>query len=152
MLCWHEGKADSLRIDDTDRKLLALLVENGRASFAALGEQIGLSTAATKRRVDRLRREHVIRGFGAEIDPAAMGWNIEAFVELYCNRQIAPEEMKQLAAGIPEVHDGYTVTGDADGILLVRCSDATHLEEVLGTIREHDEVIRTRSAIVMSRV
>jgi DNA-binding Lrp family transcriptional regulator len=141
-----------LRIDDTDRKLLALLMEDGRQSYAALGQRVELSTAATKRRVDRLRREGVIRGFGADVDPIALGWSIEAFVEIYCNGRIAPEEMRQIADDIPEVHDAYTVTGEADGLLVVRCTDAAHLERVLGRIRTHHDVLRTRSSIVLSHL
>jgi DNA-binding Lrp family transcriptional regulator len=141
-----------LRIDETDRKLLALLIEDGRLSYASLGQQVDLSTAATKRRVDRLRREGVIRGFGADVDPTALGWGIEAFVEIYCNGQIAPEKMHDIAADIPEVYDAYTVTGEADGLLVVRCTDAAHLERVLGRIRTHHDVLRTRSAIVLSHV
>jgi DNA-binding Lrp family transcriptional regulator len=141
-----------LRIDDTDRKLLGLLMADGRQSYAALGQQVGLSTAATKRRVDRLRRDGVIRRFGADVDPQALGWNIEAFVELYCNGQIPPERMQALAEAIPEVHDAYTVTGESDGLLVVRCTDAGHLEEVLGRIRLNEDVVRTRSSIVLSHV
>ena len=58
------------RLDELDRKLLAMLVENGRESFASLGHRIGLSTAATKRRVDRLRDARVIRRFTAEVEAA----------------------------------------------------------------------------------
>jgi DNA-binding Lrp family transcriptional regulator len=141
-----------LRIDDIDRRLLALLMADGRQSYAGLGQQVGLSTAATKRRVDRLRRDGVIRGFGAEVDPTALGWNIEAFVEIYCNGQIPPAKMKEIAAAIPEVHAAYTVTGEADGVLLVRCTDAGDLERVLGTIRLNHDVVRTRSSIVLSHL
>jgi DNA-binding Lrp family transcriptional regulator len=77
----HELEEISLRTDDLDRKILARLVENGRETFAALGQRVGLSTAATKRRVDRLRSEGVIRRFTADLEPA-MGWTIDAFVEL----------------------------------------------------------------------
>lgn len=79
-----------LRLDDLDRNIIARLVENGRESFAALGTQVGLSTAATKRRVDRLRAAGVIRRFTAEIEPTALGWTIEAFVELYCEGRVPP--------------------------------------------------------------
>ncbi len=141
-----------LRVDDIDRKLIALLTEDGRMSLAGLGEKVGLSVAATKRRVDRLRRDQVIRGFTARVDQAALGWSIEAFVELYCEGRIPPEKMRELIAPIPEVVDAFTVTGDADGILIVRCADASHLERVLGVIRNHPGVSRTRSAIVLSRL
>ena len=142
----------SLRLDDIDRKIIALLTENGRESFAALGLRIGLSTAATKRRVDRLRNEGVIRRFTAEIEPTALGWTIEAFVELYCEGRVPPDGMRELAQSIPEVSDAYTVTGEADGILLVRAADAAHFERVLGVIRNHPGVSRTRSAVVLSHL
>ena len=140
------------RLDDLDHKLLALLIDNGRESFAALGQRVGLSTAATKRRVDRLRAAHVIRRFTADVEPAALGWTIDAFVELYCEGRVPPDRMRNLVASIPEVVEAYTVTGEADGILRVRASDTGHFEKVLGIIRNHPGVLRTRSALVLSRL
>jgi DNA-binding Lrp family transcriptional regulator len=148
----YEDAVLPLRLDDIDRKIIARLLENGRESFAGLGHQIGLSTAATKRRVDRLRAEGVIRRFTAEIEPSALGWTIEAFVELYCEGRVPPDRMAEMARTIPEVSAAYTVTGEADGILLVRAADATHFEKVLGVIRNHPGVSRTRSAVVLSHL
>jgi DNA-binding Lrp family transcriptional regulator len=141
-----------LRLDDLDHTILAHLVENSRESFAALGEQVGLSTAATKRRVDRLRRDGVIRRFTTEVEPAALGWSIEAFVELYCEGRVPPNRMRDLVTKIPEVVEAYTVTGEADGLLRVRASDTSHFEAVLGIIRNHPGVTRTRSSLVLSRL
>jgi DNA-binding Lrp family transcriptional regulator len=141
-----------LRIDDLDHKILARLMDNGRESYAAIGSAVGLSTAATKRRVDRLRREGVIRRYTAEVEPAALGWTIEAFVELYCEGQVPPSRMREMVSSIPEAAEAYTVTGEADGILLVRCSDATHFEKVLGVIRTYPGVNRTRSSIILSHL
>ena len=141
-----------MRIDGLDHKILARLVENGRESYAALGQAVGLSTAATKRRVDRLRADGVIRRYTAEVEPAALGWTIEAFVELYCEGQVPPSRMREMIAAIPEAVEAYTVTGEADGILLVRCSDASHFEKVLGVIRTYPGVNRTRSSIILSHL
>jgi DNA-binding Lrp family transcriptional regulator len=141
-----------LRPDDLDRKILARLVENGRESFAALGQRVGLSTAATKRRVDRLRSDGVIRRFTADLEPAAMGWTIDAFVELYCEGRVPPDRMRAMVRSIPEVIEAYTVTGESDGILRVRAADTSHLEKVLGVIRNYPGVSRTRSALVLSRL
>ena len=138
------------RVDELDHKLLALLIENGRESFASLGNRIGLSTAATKRRVDRLRAERVIRRFTAEVEAAALGWTIDAFVELYCEGRVPPDRMRELVRTIPEVVEAYTVTGECDGILRVRATDTADFEKVLGVIRNHPGVVRTRSALVLS--
>ena len=141
-----------MRIDGLDHKILACLIENGRETYAAIGHTVGLSTAAAKRRVDRLRAEGVIRRYTAEVEPAALGWAIEAFVELYCEGQVPPSRMREMVAAIPEAADAYTVTGEADGILLVRCSDAAHFEKVLGVIRTYPGVRRTRSSIILSHL
>ena len=105
-----------LRLDDVDHKILARLLDNGRTSFAALGQQIGLSTAATKRRVDRLVRDGAIRRFTAELEPAVLGWSIEAFVELYCEGRVPPDRMRDMVRTIPEVVEAYTATGESDGL------------------------------------
>lgn len=141
-----------MRLDDLDRKILAALAENGRESFAALGEHIGLSVAATKRRVDRLRADGAIRRFTAEISPAALGWTIESFVELHCEGRVPPDQMRAMVVQIPEVSEAWTVTGEADGILLVRASDAAHFERVLGIIRNYPGVVRTRSSMILSHL
>ena len=94
----------------------------------------------------------VIRRFTAEIEPAALGWTIEAFVEVYCEGRVPPERMREMVSTIPEVAEAYTVTGEADGILRVRAADTTHFEKVLGIIRNHPGVARTRSSLVLSRL
>src|SRR4051794_28491760 len=62
---------DSLRVDETDRQILAALLDDGRATFEQLGQQVSLSAPAVKRRVDRLREGAVITGFKAVVDHAA---------------------------------------------------------------------------------
>jgi DNA-binding Lrp family transcriptional regulator len=128
------------------------LADNGRESFAALGTQVGLSTAAVKRRVDRMRTEGVIRRFTVEVEPSALGWTIEAFVELYCEGRVPPDRMREMVTTIPEVIEAYTVTGEADGILVVRSADAAHFERTLGVIRTYRGVSRTRSSLVLSHL
>jgi len=123
-----------------------------RAGSATLSSRLGLSTAATKRRVDRLRFSGVIRRFTTDIEPAALGWTIEAFVEVYCEGRVPPDRMRELVSTIPEVAEAYTVTGEADGILRVRAADTGHFEKVLGIIRNHPGVSRTRSSLVLSRL
>src|SRR6476469_10999196 len=116
------------------------------------GQRLGLCSAATKGRVDRLRLSGVIRRFTAEIEPAALGWTIEAYVEFYCEGRVPPDRMREMVSTIPEVAEAYTVTGEADGILRVRAADTAHLETVLGIIRNHPGVSRTRSSLVLSRL
>lgn len=141
-----------MRLDQIDQQILARLSEDSRESYAAIGQAVGLSTAAVKRRVDRLRRIGAIRRFTVEVDPIALGWTIEAFVEVYCEGRVPPDRMRQMVREIPEVSRAYTVTGEADGILVVRAADAAHFERVLGVIRNSPGVSRTRSSLVLSQL
>ena len=141
-----------MRIDGIDEKIIARLLENSRESYASIGDTVGLSTAAVKRRVDRLRADGAIRRFTIDIEPAALGWTIEAFVEIYCEGRVPPDRMREMVTSIPEVARAYTVTGEADGILLVRAEDAAHFEKILGVIRNYPGVSRTRSSLVLSQL
>ena len=142
----------SLRIDGIDEKIIARLLENSRESYASIGGMVGLSTAAVKRRVDRLRADGAIRRFTIDIEPAALGWTIDAFVEMYCEGRVPPDRMREMVTSIPEVARAYTVTGESDGILVVRAENAAHFEKILGVIRNYPGVRRTRSSLVLSQL
>ena len=140
-------------MDDLDRKLIGCVLDDGRASFAAIGEQIGLSAPAVKRRMDRLVDTGVIRGFTAVIDPEHVGWSTEAYVSLHCKRSVSPEDLRRVLVKIPEVHAAATVSGTADAILQIVASDVRHLERALERVRiEASNVDRTETAIVLSRL
>ena len=138
--------------DDLDRKILAALVENARASFGAIGAQVGLSAPAVKRRVDRLRRDGVIRGFTTTLDDEALGANTEAFVELTCRSRTNPADIREMLAGLPGVVEAYTVTGEADAMVHVKTATPAALETVVEQIRAHQNAERTKTTIVLSRV
>uniref|UniRef100_UPI001FC9A565 Lrp/AsnC family transcriptional regulator n=1 Tax=Streptomyces bobili TaxID=67280 RepID=UPI001FC9A565 len=76
--------------DELDRKILTALMANARTSFAEIGTAVGLSATAVKRRVDRLRDSGVITGFTATVQPSALGWRTEAYVEVYCEGAAPP--------------------------------------------------------------
>ncbi|MDL4772172.1 MULTISPECIES: Lrp/AsnC family transcriptional regulator [Thermomonosporaceae] len=141
-----------MRLDDLDRRIVARLLEDGRASYAQIGEHVGLSAPAVKRRVDRLRADRVITGFAAVVDPAALGWTTEAFIELFCTGATSPEEIHTSVRGHPEVVGAYTISGDASAIVHVRARDIQHLEQVLERLRREDNITATKTAIVLSRL
>ena len=137
-------------MDQIDQRIVALLRENARRSFQDIGERVSLSAPAVKRRVDRLESEGVIRGYSANLDPAAFGWNTHAFVELFCEGGMSGTEVRDAVAGHPEVEGVYTVAGAASAILHLRAEDNRHLEQTLEGIRETEGVLRTQTQIVLS--
>lgn len=141
-----------MRLDDTDRRIVAWLQRDGRASYREVGSDVGLSAPAVKRRVDRLMAAGVITGFQAVVDPRAVGWTAEAFVAIFCEGRTSPDRIRTAVAKHPEVVGAYTVTGDHDAMLHVRVHDTAHLEEVLERIRSEPFVAQTHSVVVLTRL
>ncbi|CAN5163556.1 Lrp/AsnC family transcriptional regulator [soil metagenome] len=139
-------------MDSLDYGIIDLLRQNARAGYGDIGEVVGLSASAVKRRVDRLVAEKVIRGFTIQVDPAVDGLATEAYVELFCRGTVAPDELRRILSGVPEVVDAGTVTGSADAIVHMRSRDIPSLEDALERVRVAPNVDHTRSAIVLSKL
>jgi DNA-binding Lrp family transcriptional regulator len=137
-------------MDETDRRIVALLRENARRSFKDIGEAVHLTAPAVKRRVDRLEREGVILGYTAVVDPHAYGWHAEAFVDLFCEGTMAGDAIKRAVEGEPGVVSAHTVAGEASALLHVMAEDTQDLESALERIRATDGISRTVTEVVLS--
>lgn len=139
-------------LDDIDQQIVAVLRGDARASFAEIGADVGLSAPAVKRRVDKLRATGVITGFVAVVDPSALGWTTEGYVEVYCQGKTTPGMISAAVSRHPEVVDACTVSGEADALVHVVAADMRHFEEVLERIGAEKFVVRTKSVLVLSRL
>lgn len=137
-------------MDRIDHQIIALLRENARRSFQDIGGRVSLSAPAVKRRVDKLEGDGVIRGYAAVIDPAKLGWNTMAVVELYCDGRMPGAQVKTNLEQHEEVVSAYTVAGESAAVVLLRARDTEHLERTLESIRAPEGVIRTQTQVVLS--
>jgi DNA-binding Lrp family transcriptional regulator len=137
-------------MDAIDHQIVALLREDARRSYQDIGSRVSLTAPAVKRRVDRLEREGVIRGYTATVDPSAFGWHTHAFVELFCEGRISGAEVSDAVSLHSEVEGAYTIAGAPSAILHVRARDTQHLEKALERIRETPGVLRTQTQVVLS--
>ena len=140
------------RLDTSDERILAELAEHARATFAEIGQKVNLSAPAVKRRVDRMREAGVIKGFTTVVDRNALGWNTEAYVQVYCHGTIAPDQLRAAWVDMPEVVSAATVTGTSDAILHVLARDMRHLEAALERIRSSADIERSESIVVLSNL
>jgi DNA-binding Lrp family transcriptional regulator len=137
-------------LDPIDRRIVALLQGNAKLTFGEIGTDVGLSSTAVKRRVDRLEHDGVIVGYGARVDAKALGQGIEALIEIYCSDRTAPADVGKSLAGIDRVLSAFTVSGEADALIRVRVDDIDHLEKLVEKLRRDPNVVRTRTLIVLS--
>ncbi|MCH6163932.1 Lrp/AsnC family transcriptional regulator [Streptomyces marispadix] len=139
-----------MTLDELDERIVHELSQDARRSYAEIGAEVGLSAPAVKRRVDRLRAEGVVTGFTVRVDPAALGWQTEGYIEMYCRSKTGPEDIRRALARYPEVASASTVTGEADAMVQVFASDMRHFEQVLERIAGEPFVERTKSVLVLS--
>jgi DNA-binding Lrp family transcriptional regulator len=139
-------------VNPLDQRIVSCLVTNARSSYAEIGKVVGLSAPAVKRRVDRLLEIGVLRGFTAVVDPEALGWGTEAFVEVHCRGNVPPARIRARLEPLPEVVAAYTVTGAADAIVHLRAADIHQLETALERLRGLEIIDRTVSTVVLSRL
>ncbi len=139
-----------MQLDQLDRLIVGVLLEDGRATFAQIGQQVGLSAPAVKRRVDRLVASGAITGFTVRVDPTVVGWTTEGYVELHCHGSTTPAEIRGAVDKHPEVVSASTVTGEADAIVHILATDIRHFEQVVERIAGEEFVSRTRSELVLS--
>ncbi len=111
-------------VDRYDIDLLTELQRNGRATNSALGEKIHLSTSQVSRRVQRLEETKVISHYVAVLNPEVVGLGVMAFTYVTLGQQgVQGNIFEQEIAGIPEVLECLSVTGEADYILRIAAPD-----------------------------
>jgi len=138
------------QVDDLDRRLLALLAADGRASMADLGRAVGLSRTAVLARVQRLERAGVIRGYRAEVELPGVAAAHRARVGIVIRTTDVAAYIRRLGAlsGVSQIE---TVTGEYDLMVLVTAPSAGELDAVLDTIQAWRETVRTTTWVVLTR-
>ncbi|GIE94147.1 AsnC family transcriptional regulator [Paractinoplanes rishiriensis] len=118
------------KLDDTGRRLLAALIEDPRASAAELARRIGTSAPTVRERLARLEEAGVIRGYRVDIDPAAIGLPVAAWVRIRPGPgQLA--RITELAARTPQVSECHRISGEDCFLVKVHVPAIEALEEVL---------------------
>ena len=123
---------ESQSLDQVDRKLLSLLIENGRATSFALAEAIGRSATAIARRLRVLEDRGVIAGYAAQLDHAALGYPTIVHIKmtLESQRKDVLEGFERAIADSPSVVRCDLMSGSYDYLVTVQARDLAHFAEV----------------------
>jgi Lrp/AsnC family leucine-responsive transcriptional regulator len=142
-------------LDRIDRRILALLQEDGRLPAVELAERVGLSPTSTGERLRRLQKEGVIAGFRARLDPRRLGLELLVFVEVSLDKT-TPDVFERFAAAIrraPEVLECHMVAGGFDYLVKTRVADMAAYRRFLGEVLLALPGVReTRTYAVMEEV
>ncbi|MEM9712555.1 MAG: Lrp/AsnC family transcriptional regulator [Actinomycetota bacterium] len=137
------------RIDELDVRLLDLLDEQPRLSVLELSRRLDVARGTAQARLDKLLARGVIRSLGPELEPAALGHGVLAFVTLATDQTDIEALLDHLAA-IPQVIEAHTTSGQGDALVKVAGRSNADLQQVLTRLLDHPSILRTDSTIVLS--
>jgi len=142
----------SFVLDDVDHRILDLLQAEARMTNAALAAQVGLSAPAVFERIRKLEKRGVIRKYSIQVDPAAVGRPLTAFIRVTAAFDERYDSGLQAISQDPEVLECYHVAGEDCLILKTQCGGPSDLQGLLGRIRERITVQRSVTMIALSAV
>lgn len=138
------------RIDPVDARILDLLQSDGRRSYAEIGAEVGMSGPSAHERVKKLEARGIVRGYMAQVDPAAVGLGVLAFMWVSQAPGTIVDDITDAFAEIPEVEACHRIAGEGDYLLKIRARDTADLERVVRLVQSTRHVYRTETDVVFS--
>lgn len=138
------------KFDAIDRAILTFIQSNGRAAYADIGAHAGLSVSAVNERLKKLQNAGAIRGYGAILEPAAIGLEVLAYVSVLIDWSVHNEAFLEAVMDMPEVLECHHVTGDWSYLLKIRTRSNDALEDVISNrIKLLPGVTRSQTVIAL---
>lgn len=138
-------------LDRVDLELLSALANEPRATVVALADKLGLSRNTVQARMARLERSGVFLSYERSISATALGFPLEAFLNLSVRQVELPRITHELRQ-VPEVTQVHGLSGQVDLLVRVACRDARHLFDIDARILAIDGVERSETSLVMGEV
>jgi Lrp/AsnC family leucine-responsive transcriptional regulator len=138
-----------MEFDAVDRRILEILLHDGRASHASVAKAVGLSAPAVGERVKKLEQAGVIRGYHAEIDPQAVGLVITAFVAIAPQPRKPAQKLVDRLMEFSEIEELHAVAGTYSFIVKVRVPSTAALDAFLDRLFTTEGVERTETTMVL---
>ena len=137
-------------IDELDARLIELLAAEPRTGVLEASRRLGVARGTVQARLDRLDARGVVTGYGPDVDPAAIGHGVTAFVTLEIRQAGGHDPVAARLAGIPEVLEAHTITGPGDMLCRVVARTNSDLQRVIDAIVEVAGVVRASTVIALA--
>lgn len=135
-------------IDALDGRLIALLDREPRIGVLEASRRLGVARGTVQARLDRLMAQGVVRGFGPEVDPAALGYPVTAFATLEI-KQGQGADVRAHLASVPEVLELHTITGEGDMLCRLVARSNADLQRVIDLVVGFEGIVRAATAIAL---
>ncbi len=136
-------------IDALDGRLIGLLMAEPRVGVLEASRRLGVARGTVQARLDRMQARGVITGYGPDIEPAAIGYGVMAFITLEIRQAGGHDPVADRLAAIAEVLEAHTITGAGDMLCRVVARSNADLQRVIDSIVGLEGVVRTSTVIVL---
>jgi DNA-binding Lrp family transcriptional regulator len=137
-------------IDQLDVALIELLAGEPRVGVLEASRRLGVARGTVQARLDRMRDRGVITGYGPDVDPAALGYEVTAFITLEIRQPGGHDPVAERLGAIPEVLEVHTITGAGDMLCRVVARTNADLQRVLDAIVSAEGVVRASTVISLA--
>jgi DNA-binding Lrp family transcriptional regulator len=137
-------------IDPLDASLIELLAVEPKVGMLEASRRLGVARGTVQARLDRLQDRGVITGYGPDVDPAALGYEVTAFITLEIRQVGGHDPVAERLAAIPEVLEVHTITGAGDMLCRVVARTNADLQRVLDAIVSTEGVVRSATVISLA--
>jgi DNA-binding Lrp family transcriptional regulator len=137
-------------VDELDVRLIDLLADEPRIGVLELSRRLRVARGTVQARLDRLVERGVITGFGPELDPAALGYGVTAFITLEIRQSGGHDPVAAHLATIPEVLEAYTITGTGDLLCRIVARSNADLQQVIDQIVSYRGIQRASTLIALA--
>lgn len=137
-------------IDRLDGRLLRLLVEVPRIGVLECARRLGVARGTVQARLDKLTSRGVIRGYGPDLAPAALGYGVTAFVTLEIRQSRGHDPVAGHLATIPEVLEVHTITGSGDLLCRIVARSNADLQRVIDQVVGYEAIVRASTIIALA--
>ena len=139
-----------MKVDKTDKQILAILQKDGRVSASNIATELDISIPTVTDRIKKLQDSGIIIGIHAVLDPKPLGLDLAAIITLISESSFHYKEVAEAAEKMPEVLQCLTTTGKGSHMLFIVTRNSSSLEDLLRKIQSWPGVQRTETQIVLS--
>jgi DNA-binding Lrp family transcriptional regulator len=137
-------------LDDLDARLIALLATEPRIGILECARRLSAARGTVQARLDKMIARGVVRGFGPDVAPAAIGYGVTAFVTLEISQRLGHDAVAAHLAAIPEVLEAHTITGSGDLLCRVVARDNADLQRVIDQVVGYEGIVRAVTNIALA--
>jgi DNA-binding Lrp family transcriptional regulator len=137
-------------VDDLDAGIVRLFAAEPRVGVLEASRRLGVARGTVQARLDRLVRLGVVRGWGPDLDPAALGYPVMAFATLEIRQGAGHDVVARHLAAIPEVLEAFTITGAGDMWCRVVARSNSDLQRVIDAALSDTGIVRSSTVIALA--